>query len=293
MELPPGPRAPAAWQTLGWTVRPAAFLRRVHERFGEPVTLRTYWTDEPMVLFSQPDLGAGDLPSGSCHRAGRSELGVHAPLRRRALDPRARRRRAPARAAAHPDALPRRAHARVRADGGRARRARAGGLVRPGHGARAHARPDARDDPADRVRGARGGGAGASAAGRSRHARQRALDAAHARDVAGAARPRPAQPVGALPDRGRALRRAAARPRRAPARRARGRVDARAAARAARRARQAAERPPPARPARRAVGGGPRHHLRARSPGRSSGSRAIPASRRACATATRRIWPRS
>ena len=55
MELPPGPRAPAAWQTVGWTVRPAAFLRRVHERFGDPVTIRTYWTDEPMVLFSHPD----------------------------------------------------------------------------------------------------------------------------------------------------------------------------------------------------------------------------------------------
>src|ERR687895_1133267 len=55
MHLPPGPRAPAAWQTLAWTVRPAAFLRRVHERFGDPVTIRTYWTDEPMVLFSHPD----------------------------------------------------------------------------------------------------------------------------------------------------------------------------------------------------------------------------------------------
>ncbi len=55
MELPPGPRAPAAWQTVGWTVRPAAFLRRVHERFGDPVTIRTYWTDEPMVLVSHPD----------------------------------------------------------------------------------------------------------------------------------------------------------------------------------------------------------------------------------------------
>jgi cytochrome P450 family 135 len=36
-------------------VRPAAFLRRVHERFGDPVTIRTFWTDEPMVLFSDPD----------------------------------------------------------------------------------------------------------------------------------------------------------------------------------------------------------------------------------------------
>src|SRR3954464_7903107 len=54
-ELPPGPRAPAAWQTVAWTARPAAFLRRVHDRFGDPVTIRTYWTDEPMVLFSHPD----------------------------------------------------------------------------------------------------------------------------------------------------------------------------------------------------------------------------------------------
>jgi cytochrome P450 len=55
IDLPPGPRAPAAWQTLAWTLRPAAFLRQVHERFGEPATIRTYWTDEPMVLFSSPD----------------------------------------------------------------------------------------------------------------------------------------------------------------------------------------------------------------------------------------------
>src|SRR3954451_4747295 len=55
MALPPGPRAPAAWQTVAWTVRPAAFLQRVHRRFGDPVTIRTFWTDEPMVLFSHPD----------------------------------------------------------------------------------------------------------------------------------------------------------------------------------------------------------------------------------------------
>jgi cytochrome P450 len=55
MELPPGPRAPAAWQTLAWMTRPTAFLQRTHERFGDPATIRTYWTDEPMVLFSHPD----------------------------------------------------------------------------------------------------------------------------------------------------------------------------------------------------------------------------------------------
>lgn len=35
--------------------RPAAFLEGVHARFGDPVTIRTYWTEEPMVLFSHPD----------------------------------------------------------------------------------------------------------------------------------------------------------------------------------------------------------------------------------------------
>jgi cytochrome P450 len=35
--------------------RPAGFLRRVHDRFGEPATIRTFWTEEPMVLFSRPD----------------------------------------------------------------------------------------------------------------------------------------------------------------------------------------------------------------------------------------------
>ncbi len=54
MALPPGPRAPAPWQTLGWMLRPAAFLQRVHARYGDPVTIRTYWADEPMVLFSSP-----------------------------------------------------------------------------------------------------------------------------------------------------------------------------------------------------------------------------------------------
>jgi cytochrome P450 len=55
MELPDGPRAPAAWQTLAWMARPGAFLQRIHHRFGDPVTIRTYWTEEPMVLFSHPD----------------------------------------------------------------------------------------------------------------------------------------------------------------------------------------------------------------------------------------------
>src|SRR5437763_4708265 len=34
--------------------RPGAFLEGVHRRFGDPATIRTYWTQEPMVLFSDP-----------------------------------------------------------------------------------------------------------------------------------------------------------------------------------------------------------------------------------------------
>ncbi len=55
MDLPAGPRAPAVWQTIAWMTRPGAFMRGVHGRYGDPATIRTYWTEEPMVLFSSPD----------------------------------------------------------------------------------------------------------------------------------------------------------------------------------------------------------------------------------------------
>ena len=113
VELPPGPRAPAAWQTVGWTVRPAAFLRRVHRRFGDPVTIRTFWTEEPMVLFSHPDAVRELFRLDPGRRAGRPELGVPAAVRGRSLDPPARRRRAHPRAQADPGAVPRRADARA------------------------------------------------------------------------------------------------------------------------------------------------------------------------------------
>ena len=53
--LPPGPREPAALQTVEWIVRPTALLRRAHARYGEPFTLRTAWMDAPLVLTSDPD----------------------------------------------------------------------------------------------------------------------------------------------------------------------------------------------------------------------------------------------
>jgi cytochrome P450 family 135 len=54
MQLPPGPREPAAVQMSEWIVRPTALLRRCHARYGEPFTLRIAWSDAPMVLVSDP-----------------------------------------------------------------------------------------------------------------------------------------------------------------------------------------------------------------------------------------------
>ena len=53
--LPPGPREPAALQTVEWIARPTAFLRRCQARHGEPFTVRVAWADAPMVLVSDPD----------------------------------------------------------------------------------------------------------------------------------------------------------------------------------------------------------------------------------------------
>ncbi len=52
--LPPGPREPTALQTVEWIVRPTALLRRAQARYGEPFTLRTAWSDAPLVLISDP-----------------------------------------------------------------------------------------------------------------------------------------------------------------------------------------------------------------------------------------------
>src|SRR5687768_15457379 len=54
MTLPPGPREPAALQTVEWIARPTAFLRRC-ARHGDPFTIRVAWADAPMVLVSDPE----------------------------------------------------------------------------------------------------------------------------------------------------------------------------------------------------------------------------------------------
>ena len=52
--LPPGPSAPPALQTWEWLARPTTLLRRSAARYGVPFTLRTAWTDAPMVVLSDP-----------------------------------------------------------------------------------------------------------------------------------------------------------------------------------------------------------------------------------------------
>jgi cytochrome P450 family 135 len=53
--LPPGPKEPAALQTVEWIARPTAFLRRCRARHGDPFTVRVAWADAPMVLVADPD----------------------------------------------------------------------------------------------------------------------------------------------------------------------------------------------------------------------------------------------
>src|SRR2546425_700701 len=38
--LPPGPRAPAAWQSLQWVLRPVPFMEGCRRRFGDTFTLK-------------------------------------------------------------------------------------------------------------------------------------------------------------------------------------------------------------------------------------------------------------
>ena len=53
--LPPGPREPAALQTIEWLARPTALLRRCAARHGEAFTLRLSFDDAPLVLVWHPD----------------------------------------------------------------------------------------------------------------------------------------------------------------------------------------------------------------------------------------------
>jgi cytochrome P450 len=54
MRLPPGPGQPSVMQTIGWWVRPVAFVERCRERYGKRFTIRLLSTP-PFVMLSDPD----------------------------------------------------------------------------------------------------------------------------------------------------------------------------------------------------------------------------------------------
>ena len=197
--LPPGPREPAALQTVEWVVRPTALLRRAQARYGEPFTLRTAWSDAPLVLVSDPAeirriytapadvLQAGDSSAFLEPFVGRHSVLIlngdeHLRQRRLVLPP------------FHGEAL-RRWTDDDRRD--RARRARHVGAGAAAPGAGAHAGADARGDPARDLRQPRPRAARRAARG----ARPDGLDAAAGGDVA-------ARPGAAVHARGRACGRA-------------------------------------------------------------------------------------
>src|SRR3954469_13576268 len=78
--LPPGPREPAALQTLEWVARPTAFLRRCAARHGEAFTVRLAFDDAPMVLLWHPDAvrAVFGAPTDVVRRGG--SLGPLAPV---------------------------------------------------------------------------------------------------------------------------------------------------------------------------------------------------------------------
>jgi hypothetical protein len=53
-QLPPGPPQPATLQTIGWWVRPVAFLERARARYGKRFTIRLF-ASPPFVILSEPD----------------------------------------------------------------------------------------------------------------------------------------------------------------------------------------------------------------------------------------------
>ena len=166
---PPPPGRPSR----GWR-GPRRSCGGVHERFGDPVTIRTYWTDEPMVLFSHPDavrevfrLDPAIAPAGQSWEFLRPFAGPHSIL---LLDGEEHlRERRLMQAPFHGERM--RAFAPIVAD---LARARAEHLERPRDDAGADAPPDAGDHPARRVRRPRRAG-GRAAARRRRTARSTAF----------------------------------------------------------------------------------------------------------------------
>ncbi len=55
MALPQGPSSSPLWQTLAWSFRPLAFMRRCRAAYGESFSVRFLGFEKPMVLISDPE----------------------------------------------------------------------------------------------------------------------------------------------------------------------------------------------------------------------------------------------
>src|SRR3954469_3478353 len=54
MALPPGPRAPAPFQGMGWWNRPTGYMERCRARYGKRFTIRLP-SQPPFVMISEPE----------------------------------------------------------------------------------------------------------------------------------------------------------------------------------------------------------------------------------------------
>ena len=115
--LPPGPRLPRILQTLGFIFTPIRWIEANRRRYGDMVTFSTAF-DSGFVMVFEPGPGQAGLPGLAGPAAGgRGQRGARAGARA-ALGAPARRRRAPAPAQADAAAVPRPAHADLRAGDG-------------------------------------------------------------------------------------------------------------------------------------------------------------------------------
>jgi cytochrome P450 len=86
IELPPGPRAPRAVQTLGWMTRPMPYMERCRRRYGDVFTMRIA-QEGTWVFLAHPDaikqVFTGDpavLHAGRANRILRPWMGDHSVL---------------------------------------------------------------------------------------------------------------------------------------------------------------------------------------------------------------------
>ena len=121
--LPPGPSEPPVVQTLRWLLRPISFLESCRRRFGDAFSVTFLGFQSPMVMLSDPEAIRALYTVPGPHAAARPHARAAAD-HGLALAAAARGPRAPRAAQADAAAVPWRAHARVRGDGARGRRAR-------------------------------------------------------------------------------------------------------------------------------------------------------------------------